>query len=184
MEEELYQVGVITQTHGIRGEVKVFPMTDDPSSFAGRKGLILLSDNEKILLDVERARIAGKFVILKFCGIDSINDIEKYKKCGLYVTRENRVALEEDEYFIADLIGLDVYCDEEDASEADADAPKAKARFLGKLTDVFPTGANDVYEVTLQTDKKILIPAIRDCILNVDITNGRMLVHLLPGLGE
>ncbi|MBR1623397.1 MAG: 16S rRNA processing protein RimM, partial [Pseudobutyrivibrio sp.] len=110
--EELYQVGSITQTHGIKGEVKVFPLTDDISRFKNMKNLLLDGGKDGyISLEVENARPQKNLVILKFKGIDNINDIEKYKGKGLYVTKDNRVALKEDEYFIADLIGCDVYLD-------------------------------------------------------------------------
>ena len=110
--EDLYQVGSITQTHGIRGEVKVFPLTDDISRFKNMKNLLLDAGKEGyISLEVENARPQKNLVILKFKGIDNINDIEKYKGHGLYVTKDNRVDLKEDEYFIADLIGCDVYLD-------------------------------------------------------------------------
>lgn len=169
MAEELYRIGSITQTHGIRGEVKVFPHTDDVSRFKKAKGIILKSKVGDLVLDVESARPQKNLVILKFKGIDNINDIEKYKGCDLFVTKENRVALDEDEYFIADLIGLKVVSDEEED--------------LGELTDVLETGANDVYVVT-KDKKDLLIPAIKDCILDVDFENNTMKVHLLEGLKD
>ena len=98
---ELYQVGAITQTHGIRGEVKVFPMTDDVSRFKNMKELILDTGKEQIVLEVTSARPQKNLVILKFKGIDNINDVEKYKGCGLFVTKENCVKCKKDEYFIA-----------------------------------------------------------------------------------
>ena len=128
---ELYQVGAITQTHGIRGEVKVFPMTDDVSRFKNMKELILDTGKEQIVLEVTSARPQKNLVILKFKGIDNINDVEKYKGCGLFVTKENRVKCKKDEYFIADLIGLRAI-DEEEAA-------------FGTISDVIQTGANDVY---------------------------------------
>ena len=165
---ELYQVGAITQTHGLRGEVKVFPMTDDVSRFKGMKELILDAGKEQLVLEVTSARQQKDRVILKFKGIDNINDIEKYKGCGLYVTKEKRVPLQEDEYFIADLIGCAVFSDEEE--------------HLGEISDVITTGANDVYIVKCPDKKEILIPAIRQCILKVDVDTRRVDVHLLEGL--
>ena len=165
---ELYQVGAITQTHGIRGEVKVFPMTDDVSRFKNMKELILDTGKEQIVLEVTSARPQKNLVILKFKGIDNINDVEKYKKAPLFVTRENAVPLEENEYFIADLIGLSVTSDEGEE--------------LGVIDDVLQTGANDVYVVKKAGANDLLIPAIKDCILDVDVENGMMKVHLLAGL--
>ena len=165
---ELYQVGAITQTHGIRGEVKVFPMTDDVSRFKNMKELILDTGKEQIVLEVTSARPQKNLVILKFKGIDNINDVEKYRKKSLYVTRENAVKLKKDEYFIADLIGMKVSTDEGEE--------------LGTLSDVMQTGANDVYVISMTDGEEVLVPAIRDCIRDVDVEQGQMCVHLLPGL--
>lgn len=171
--EELFQVGAITQTHGIKGEVKVFPMTDDINRFKNMKGLLLDAGREGIInLEVESVRPQKNLVILKFKGIDNINDIEKYKGRGLYVTKENRVKLKPDEYFIADLIGLKVYLEEE---------PEA---VFGTITDVFETGANDVYEIKTVDSKEVLIPAIKDCIKSIDVDNERVVLHLLKGMME
>lgn len=166
--EELLQVGAITQTHGIRGEVKVFPTTDDARRFKRLKEVILDTGKEKITLEIEGVRFFKNLVILKFKGFDNINDIEKYKGKNLYVTRENAVRLGRDEYFIADLIGVEVVCDD--------------GRELGTLKEVITTGANDVYEVGLADGGEVLIPAIKQCILDVDIENRKMTVHLMPGL--
>ena len=109
-----------------------------------------------------------QFAILKFKGIDSINDIEKYRGCDLFVTRENAVKLKENEYFIADLIGISV----EDESGA----------VLGRLEDVIETGANDVYQIRMEDGRELLLPAIRQCVLSVDVQAGVMRVHVLDGL--
>ena len=166
--EDLYQVGAITQTHGIKGEVKVFPMTDDISRFKNMKDLILDTGKEQIKLDVVSARAQKNLVILKFKGYDDINQVEKYKGCGLFVTKDNRVKCDKDEYFIADLIDVIVVDEEE--------------RQLGKITDVITTGANDVYVVKDDNGKEILFPAIKECILNVDLINNVMKVHVMDGL--
>ena len=169
--EELFQVGSITQTHGIRGEVKVFPLTDDISRFKNMKNLLLDGGKDGyITLEVENVRPQKNLVILKFKGIDNINDIEKYKGKGLYVTKENRVPLKKDEYFIADLIGLSVYTDEN------------PDEVFGTISDVLTTGANDVYDIEMADGKSVLLPAIKDCILNVDVENNRVDIHLLKGL--
>ena len=169
--EELFQVGSITQTHGIRGEVKVFPLTDDISRFKNMKNLLLDGGKEGyISLEVENVRPQKNLVILKFKGIDNINDIEKYKGHGLFVTKENRVKLKKDEYFIADLIGCEVYTDEN---------PDDK---FGTISDVMETGANDVYEIELEAGGTVLLPAIKDCIIGVDVDARRVDIHLLKGL--
>ena len=168
--EDLLQVGVITTTHGVRGEVKVFPTTDDPARFKKLKNVILDTGKEKINLEVAGVKFFKNMVILKFKGIDDINDVEKYRKKSLYVTRENAVKLKKNEYFIADLIGLKVESDE--------------GEDLGILSDVLQTGANDVYVLSKEGEDDILLPAIRECVKEVNIENGTILVHLLPGLRE
>ena len=166
--EDLLQVGAIAQTHGIRGEVKVFPMTDDVRRFQKLKEIILDTGREKMTLEIEGVKYFKKFVILKFKGIDNINDIERYKGKALYVTRENAVKLGRDEYFIADLIDLEVY--DEDGN------------YLGVLTNVIETGANDVYEVRFEDGREVLFPAIKQCILDIDMENRKMKVHIMDGL--
>lgn len=165
--EQLLQVGVISSTHGVRGEVKVFPTTDDPQRFKSLKNVILDTGKEQIPLEIQGVKFFKQFVILKFKGIDNINDIERYKRRSLFVTREDAVELEEDEYYIADLIGMDVITDEDEE---------------GKLVDVIETGANEVYVVEFDKYGEVLIPAIHDCILDVDIEAMSMKVHLLEGL--
>jgi len=113
--EDLLQVGIITSTHGVRGEVKVYPTTDDPRRFRRLKEVVLDTGKEKMNLEIEGVKFFKQFVILKFKGLDNINDIEKYRQKSLYVTRKNAVRLQRDEYFIADLIGLKVQ--DEDGKE-------------------------------------------------------------------
>ena len=166
--EDLLQVGIITSTHGVRGEVKVYPTTDDPRRFRRLKEVVLDTGREKLNLEIEGVKFFKQFVILKFKGLDNINDIENYRQISLYVTRKNAVRLQRDEYFIADLIGLKVQ--DEDGTE------------LGTVKDVIETGANDVYEVEMADGRSLLLPAIKQCILNVDVENGMMQVHVLEGL--
>ncbi|MDY2699478.1 MAG: ribosome maturation factor RimM [Lachnospiraceae bacterium] len=168
--ENLLQVGVISSTHGVRGEVKVFPTTDDVKRFKKLKEVFLDTGKEHITLQIETVKFFKQFAILKFKGFDSINEIEKYKGKSLFVTRENAVKLKKDEYFIADLIDMQVI--NEDGS------------FRGTLKDVIETGANDVYVVLCEDGREILIPAIKDCILSVNLDENIMKVHLLDGLLE
>jgi 16S rRNA processing protein RimM len=168
--EDLLQVGVITTTHGVRGEVKVFPTTDDPARFKKLKNVVLDTGKELVDLEVAGVKFFKNMVIVKFKGIDNINDVEKYRKKSLYVTRENAVKLKKNEYFIADLIGLQAESDE--------------GEDLGELSDVLQTGANDVYVLSKEGTDDILLPAIRECVKEVDLENGKIIVHLLPGLRE
>ena len=168
--EDLLQVGVITSTHGVRGEVKVFPTTDDPARFKKLKNVVLDTGKEMIDLEVAGVKFFKNMVIVKFKGIDNINDVEKYRQKSLYVTRENAVKLKKNEYFIADLIGLVAKSDE--------------GEDLGTLSDVLQTWANDVYVLSKEGSDDILLPAIRECVKEVDLDNGEITVHLLPGLRE
>ena len=166
--EQLLQVGVISSTHGVRGEVKVFPTTDDVKRFKKLKKVILDTGKEQWPLEIEGVKFFKQFVILKFRGIDNINDIEKYKGKSLLVDREHAVKLKKDEYFIADMIGMDVFTEE--------------GELFGALKDVMETGANDVYIIEMTDGKEVLVPAIKQCILDVDIENRKMVIHLLEGL--
>ena len=118
-------------------------------------------------LEVQSVKFFKQFVILKFRGIDNINDIEIYKGKSLLVPREDAVELEENEYYIADLIGMEVVTDEGE---------------FGILRDVMETGANEVYIIDSKEHGEVLIPAIRDCILDVDVENRRMKIRLMDGL--
>ena len=166
--ENLLRVGVITSTHGIAGEVKVFPTTDDPNRFKKLKKCIMKTERETMELDIAGVKFFKNMVILKFKQFSNINEIEKFRNAELYVTRENAVPLSEGEYFVCDLIGLKVV-DEENNE-------------IGVVTDVLQTAANDVYEIETSDGKKHLFPAIKQCILGVDLEASVMKVHVMKGL--
>ena len=166
--EDLLKVGVITTTHGVRGEVKVFPTTDDAERFLELEYVLLDTGRELRRLDIKNVRFFKNLVILKFDGIDNINDIEKYKGKDLWIPREEAQELGEDEYYIADLQGLNVVL--EDGTE------------FGTLRDVMETGANDVYIIDSNEHGEVLLPAIKECILDVDFEKNTMTVHLMKGL--
>lgn len=166
--EDILQVGIITSTHGVRGEVKVYPTTDDMRRFKRLKEVILDTGKEQMTLEIESVKFFKQFVILKFKGFDNINDVEKYRQKSLFVTRKNAVRLSRDEYFIADLMGLKVI----DESEEE----------IGTLRDVMETGANDVYIIDMKDGRELLLPAIKQCVLEVDVEKGFVKVHILDGL--
>ena len=168
--EDLLQVGIITGTHGLKGEVKVFPTTNDKERFLDLEDVLLDTGKELLELKVEYCKFFKKFVFVKFEGLDDINEVEQYKRCPLLVTRENAVELEEDEYFVADLLGMTIVDD--------------SGVTIGKLGNVIETGANDVYEVLTEDGGRILLPAIKECILDVDMDEGIILVHLMKGLAD
>lgn len=177
--EAYFQIGVIASTHSLDGEMKVYPTTDDVRRFKRLKEVIL----DKAWNDVsgvpsasagtwkiERVKFSKQFALLKFEGIDSIEEARKYRGASLLVERENAVRLGRDEYFIADLMGLAVR--NEDGAR------------IGVLKDVLPTGANDVYVITLDTGKEILLPAIKQCVLEVNMEEGFVRIHILEGLED
>ena len=167
---DILQVGAVTSTHSLAGEVKVFPTTDDVKRFKKLKHVLLDTGKELLPLEIIQVKFFKQMVILKFKGYDKIEDVMGFKGKNLFVTRENAVKLKKNEYFIADLIGMKVYTEDE--------------AYLGVLNDVLATGANDVYEVRMENGKDVLIPAIGQCILNVDVEHETMQVHLLEGLLE
>lgn len=166
--ETMFQVGVISATHGLKGEVKVFPTTDDPQRFRKLRE-VLLDDGKALLkLEIEQVKFFKQFVILKFRGYDDISQVEKWKKKPLKVYREQAVALGKNEYYIADLIDMEVYLED--------------GTLFGTLKDVMQTGANDVYVIETVQGKEVLLPAIKQCILSVDVEKGQMTVYVMPGL--
>ncbi len=166
--EKFLKIGIITSTHGIRGEVKVFPTTDDPARFKKLKTVYRKQGSDYVPMELAGVKFFKNMVILKFKGLEDINLVEKFRQSELYVDRAHAVPLGENENFIADLIDLQVVTDEGEE--------------LGILTDVLQTGANDVYIVQTEKYGEVMIPAIRQCVLKVDLEEGTMLVHLLPGL--
>lgn len=167
--EKQFQVGVISSTHGVRGEVKVFPTTDDVSRFKKLKKVYLDTGKEQIPLEIQQVKFFKQFAIVKFKGIDNINEIERYKGKSLMIDRKDAVKLAKDEYYIADMIGMDVFTDEPE-------------EHFGVMKDVLETGANDVYIIDSDNHGEVLVPAIRQCIKEVDIEQGKMVIHLMEGL--
>ncbi len=166
--EDRFQVGIITSPHGVRGEVKVYPTTDDVRRFKRLKNVILDTGKGEQLLEIEGVKFIKNMVILKFKEFNTMNEVERFREKSLYVTREKAVRLRKDEYFVADLMGLKVL--DEDGTE------------IGVLRDVMPTGANDVYEIDLNDGRELLLPAIRDCVLEVDVEAGYVKIHIMDGL--
>ena len=166
--EKYLRVGVISSSHGVRGEAKVFPTTDDVQRFKKLKTCILDTGREYKELHIESVKFFKQMVILKFKEIASIDEVMQYKGKDLLVTRDQAVKLEENEYFICDLIGLKVVTDE--------------GEDFGILTDVIQTGANGVYAVKCPNGKEVLLPVIDECILDVDLERQQVTAHIMPGL--
>ena len=168
---DFFRIGIITNTHALKGELKVLPTTDDPSRFDDMPNITVKcseTSSTSTVYDIEYVRHQKGMIVLKLAGIDDINEAEKLKGCQIIVSREDALPLEEGEYYRSDLIGMKVITDE--------------GENLGLLEQIYDSGANDVYSVTPSEGKPILIPAIKQCILNVDTENKLMTVHLLKGL--
>lgn len=166
--EQFFQIGVISSTHGVRGEVKVYPTTDDPARFKLLKEALLDDGRTRRPVQIEQVRFFKRMVIVKFKGYDSLNDAERLRRASLYVPREEAVPLEEDEYYVADLLGMEVVTEDE--------------KPFGRIVDVMQTAANDVYVIKSPRHGEVLVPAIADCILEVSVEENRMKIHLLDGL--
>ena len=166
--EEYLRVGVIANTHGVRGEVKIFATTDDIRRFKKLKKCIIDTCRERIDVEVESCKFFKQTPILKFKSIDQLNDVERFKGKDLLVHRDHAVKLAKNEFFIVDLIGLKVDTDE--------------GMELGVLTDVLQTGANDVFVVKMSDGNEVLIPYIEQCVPEIHPETGKVTVHLLPGL--
>lgn len=162
------QVGVITQTHGLRGEVKIFPTTDDAGRFRKLKNVWMDDGKRRLELKITGVKFFKQYVIAKFEGYDSIEAVEVFKGAKLLVERKNAVKLQKDEYFIADLVGMKVVTEDGES--------------LGRVKDVLQTGANDVYIVEMPGKKDVLLPAIKECILNIDMEQAVITVHVMDGL--
>ncbi|GAC43100.1 ribosome maturation factor RimM [Paenibacillus popilliae] len=171
MSERLYSVGKLVNTHGIRGDAKILTSTDFPEErFASGTELILQhpETKESLTVTVERARPQKNVYIIKFKNFDNINDVERYKGWILYVTAAQQKELAENEYYYHEIIGCRVVTDEE--------------KELGVISEILAPGANDVWVVQPAKGKPILLPAIPDVILDVDIVGKLVKVHLMEGL--
>lgn len=164
------EVGKIVNTHGLKGEVKIVTWTDSPDVFEDLEYVWTVKKHEEIKLTVKSVKYQKNNIIVKFMEIDSIDEAEKYKNCILKADREMLGELPEGVYYIADLIGCEVY-DE-------------NGKILGNISDVFNTGANDIYAVSAPQRKDLLIPVTDETILDVNIDDKKVKVHLLEGLDE
>ena len=162
------EIGQIVNTFGIKGFVKVNPFVDDISRFDDLKKVYIKKQKALKELEVEEVKYHKNMVLVKFKGIDKVEEAEILRNSYLEVDRENAIELQEGEYFIADLLGLEVITDE--------------GNTLGKLEDIFNTGSNDIYVVKDELGKQILLPAISEVIKEINLEEKKILVHLLEGL--
>jgi 16S rRNA processing protein RimM len=165
---DYFEIGVITGAHGIKGDARVLPWTFDAKRFCLLKTVDIKAYNDIIHLTIENVRFHKQFVIVKFRGVDSVDGALRLKGGVIVIPGELGLPLGEDEYYTADLYGMTVVTDEGEA--------------LGIISDIISTGANDVYVVAKPGVKDLLIPAIKQCILDVDVAGRKMTVRLMEGL--
>ena len=168
MKQEYFEIGQIVNHFGIKGMVKVNPFTDDISQFEKLKSILLVKDGKLSEVEIEETKYSKNQVLLKLKGIDTVEEAEKYRGCYLKIARSNSKKLPKDTYFIADLLGLTVYTDEN--------------ILLGKVEDINNSGANDIYVIKSEDGKQILLPGTKEVIKQIDLEQERITVHIIKGL--
>lgn len=171
MTEKLIIVGLIANTHGIRGELKIVPETDFPERFdKGNTLLIVDSQNKQTPVTVQTSRLHKNVFIVQFAQFSNINEVEKFKGSLLKIEAKNQQPLEEGEYYYHEIIGCKVITEE--------------GQELGLVSEVLTPGANDVWVVDLPKGKQLLLPVIDNVVLDVDIAAKTIRIHLMEGLME
>ena len=168
MKQEYFEIGQIVNHFGIKGMVKVNPFTDDISQFEKLKSILLVKDGKLSEVEIEETKYSKNQVLLKLKGIDTVEEAEKYRGCYLKIARSNSKKLPKDTYFIADLLGFTVYTDEN--------------ILLGKVEDIYNSGANDIYVIKSEDGKQILLPGTKEVIKQIDLEQERITVHIIKGL--
>ncbi len=163
--EDRLRVGVITAPHGIKGEVKVYPTTDDLNRFKSLKKCFLVSGSKEIETECTSCKFLKNMVVLKLAGYDSINDVEALRQYDILVNREDAVALEDGEFFICDVIGSKVY-DQYDTE-------------IGVIDDVLETPANHIFVIKKKGQDDIYVPVVKEWVTDIDTVNKTVKVHLL-----
>ncbi len=166
--KERLEVGQIVNTFGINGFVKVYPYVNDIKRFDDLKNVYIKLKKQESRLEIEEVKYQKNMVLLKFKGIDSVEEAEKLRNSYIEIERKDAIPLEEGEYFIADLLGLDVYLD--------------TGEKLGVLDDIFNNGSSDIYVVKNELGKQFLLPYIDEVVKKIDLQNGKIIVHLIDGL--
>ena len=162
------EIGQIVNTFGIKGMVKIKPFTDDINRFDRLKKIYISNKNEKKEYQIQEVKYHKNMVLMKLEGVDTPEQADLLRQSYLLVDRADEEPLEEGVYYIVDLLGLEVYTDDN--------------KLLGKVDDIFNTGSNDIYVVKDEMGKQILLPGIPEVLKNVDLEKGRITVHLIPGL--
>ena len=167
--KDYFEIGQIVNTYGIKGFVKVVPFTDDITRFEKLKSVYIDIKGNLKEFNIEEVKYSKNVVLIKFKEIPDINEAEKYRNYYIKIDRKDAIKLPKDTYFIADLIGLDVYVQDTNT-------------LLGKVDDIYSTGSNDIYVIKDELGKQVLLPGTKEVIKIVDIENGKIFVNLLKGL--
>ncbi len=166
--QEYLEIGQIVNTFGVKGMVKVNPFTDDITRFEKLKTVYICKKFSMEEVEIEEVKYHKNMVLLKLKGIDDMNVAEKCKGMYLKIHRKDAIKLPKDTYFIADLIGLEVYTDE--------------GILLGKVDDIYNTGSNDIYVVKDDLGKQILLPGTKEVLKDINLEKEKIIVHLIKGL--
>ncbi len=166
--QQFFEIGQIVNTFGIKGMVKVVPYTDDITRFNDLEKVYLVNKKEKKEYLIEEVKYQKNMILIKFKNVNSIEEAENLRNLYIQIPRENAIKLEEGSYYIADLIGINVFTEE--------------GENIGKIEDIYNTGSNDIYVVKDNLGKQILLPAIKDVIKEIDLEKEKMIVHLINGL--
>ena len=166
--KEYIEIGQIVGTHGIKGFIKVKPLTDDITRFSKLKTVYIFVKKELIEFEIQQVKYNKNMVLIKLKNIDKIEEAQIYRNFYLKVHRKDAIKLPENSYFIVDLLECEVYTED--------------AELLGKVEDVFSTGSNDVYVVKNDLGKQVLLPVIKEVIKEVDLQNRKIVVKLMEGL--
>lgn len=170
VKNDLLEVGKIVNTHGLRGDVKLVPWMDAAEDFQQLERVYIKTRNELLPATVGAVRYQKNNLIVKFREFNDINEVEGYKGCVVMADRDALPALPEGAHYIVDLIGLEVYTETGDK--------------IGVISDVFNTGANDIYEVKREGRRELLLPVIDEVVKNIDIEAGKVIVHIPEGLDD
>ena len=166
--QEYFEIGQIVNHFGIKGIVKVVPYTDDITRYDNLKTVYVTIKQNKKQYIIEEVKYHKNMVLIKFKGIDKVEDAESLRNGILEVERKDAAKLEKDSYYIADLIGMQVYTDD--------------GKTLGVLDDIYNTGSNDIYVIKTEEYKQILLPAIKDVIKEISLEENKIIVHMISGL--
>ena len=166
--QDFLEIGQIVNTFGIKGMVKIKPFTDDIRRFDDLKKVYIENNKSRKEYEIEEVKYHKEMVLIKFKGVETVEQAELLRNYYLKVKREDEPELDDGTFYIVDLLGLEVYSDE--------------GNLLGKLEDIYNTGSNDIYVVKDNLGKQVLLPAIKEVIKQVDLENKKIIVHILKGL--